>query len=104
VNTSEAGRRFIEAQEGSCPSLAELRVAEACVNSHCTLIGLAQHQFDAMVAYIFESGMIAFIRGKLLLLLNRGDIAGAAAEFPCAMQRALFLDTTPTDPPPPDVA
>ena len=70
----------------------DLKWAEALVNEHVT-VPLTQHQFDAMVSIIFnvgpgskdKDGIIRLKNGKpstLLRLLNAGDYAGAAAQFP----------------------
>jgi lysozyme len=55
--------------------------AEDAINKHCTAM-LSQNAFDACVSFTFNLGTGAFISSTLLKLLNQGDFAGAAAEFP----------------------
>lgn len=43
---------------------------------------LSQHQFDALVSFVFNIGVGQFAGSTMLKLLNRGDMAGAAAQFP----------------------
>lgn len=43
---------------------------------------LQQHEFDALVSFVFNVGVSAFRTSTLLRHLNDGDRAGAAAEFP----------------------
>lgn len=45
-------------------------------------VPLQQHEFDALVAFVFNVGVSAFRTSTLVRHLNDGDRAGAAAEFP----------------------
>lgn len=45
-------------------------------------VGLSQNQFDALVSFVYNVGAGAFRSSTLLKLLNAGDYAGAAAQFP----------------------
>jgi lysozyme len=69
-------------------------------------VELTQNQFDALVSWMFNCGVGAFLKSTLLVKLNAGDYAGAADEFlqwrragsnPTALlarrqrERALFL-------------
>lgn len=51
------------------------------VNSLVQVI-LTQHEFDALVDFVFNVGGGNFRSSTLLTKLNAGDYAGAAAEFP----------------------
>ena len=49
--------------------------------SQAVKVDLAQHEFDALVAFIYNVGSGAFAKSTLLRLLNAGDRTGAAAQF-----------------------
>lgn len=49
--------------------------------SQAVKVDLAQHEFDALVAFIYNVGSDAFAKSTLLRLLNAGDRAGAAGQF-----------------------
>ncbi len=55
--------------------------AEDAVNS-LVKVPLTQPQFDALVSFVYNVGVGAFRRSTLLRLLNAGDYAGAAGQFP----------------------
>lgn len=55
---------------------ADLRKAEAVIPKDCT-----QAQFDAMVSLAFNVGNSAFSKSTLKKLHDKGDYAGAAAQF-----------------------
>jgi len=42
---------------------------------------LTQNQYDALVSFVFNIGMNAFIKSTMLRLLNAGKISQAAGEF-----------------------
>jgi|ERR1035437_4882628 GH24 family phage-related lysozyme (muramidase) len=65
-----------------CSIQAHCQPAVPCVRSHVTYAKLTQHEFDAMVDFTFNAGCHAFTTSTLLKKVNRGDIAGAANEFP----------------------
>ncbi len=44
-------------------------------------VPLAQHEFDALVAFAYNVGLGAFRKSTLLRLLNKGDKASAAKQF-----------------------
>ena len=54
--------------------------AEQCVIKNVK-IELTQHEFDALVDFVFNLGCGNFMKSTLLRLLNQGDIIGAANEF-----------------------
>lgn len=60
---------------------SDLFDAEVCINRN-VLVPLTQNQFDALVSFAFNVGLSAFRTSTLRKLLNAGDYAGAAAQFP----------------------
>ncbi len=54
--------------------------AEACVNGSVT-VPLTQHEFDALVAFVFNLGCGNFRKSTLLKKLLESDYDGAALEF-----------------------
>lgn len=58
----------------------DVKKCEDAINLYCCL-ALAQHQFDALVSFIFNVGVTAFIKSTLLRKLNQGDFDGAAQQF-----------------------
>jgi lysozyme len=60
----------------------DLHDAEAAVSSSVKK-PLTQNQFDALVSFTFNLGGRRLAESTLLILLNRGNYAGAAAQFPC---------------------
>ena len=59
----------------------DLAEAELIVNKFVT-VPLEQHQFDALVSFVYNLGGTNFAHSTLLVKLNKGDFVGAAAEFP----------------------
>jgi lysozyme len=59
----------------------DVGTAETAVNQLVSA-PLSQHAFDALVDFCFNDGTGALAKSALLHLLNAGDTAGAAAEFP----------------------
>lgn len=60
--------------------LHDLAASVECVNT-LVIPPLAQHQFDALVDFAFNTGCGSFRRSTLLRLVNAGDFASAANEF-----------------------
>ncbi len=58
----------------------DLKWSEAAVNSGVT-VPLEQHQFDALVSFVFNVGQGAFSASTLRRMLNQGDYGGAALQF-----------------------
>lgn len=58
----------------------DLQVAELVVN-HTVKVLLDQNEFDALVSFVFNLGGRSLANSTLLTLLNKGDKAGAAAQF-----------------------
>lgn len=59
---------------------ANIQTAVNTVNRLVT-VHLTQHQFDALVDFVFNAGAGNFVSSTLLRLLNSGDYAGADAQF-----------------------
>lgn len=59
---------------------SDLSTSEAAIERLVT-ISLEQHEFDALVSFVFNIGAGAFSRSTLLRKLNQGDKSGAAREF-----------------------
>lgn len=55
--------------------------ATKAVNRYVTA-PITKNQFDALVDFVYNEGETAFRKSTLLRLLNAGDLAAAAAEFP----------------------
>ena len=60
--------------------LEDLKHAETCVNGAVT-VPLTQHEFDALVAFVFNLGCGNFRKSTLLRKLLDSDFDGAALEF-----------------------
>jgi lysozyme len=60
--------------------LQDLANAEACV-SEAVEVALTPNQFSALVDFVYNVGCQAFKGSRMLLLINRGDFGGAAAQF-----------------------
>lgn len=59
----------------------DLKKAENAVQT-MVKVPLEQHQYDALVSFVYNLGSGNFSRSRLLRKLNSGDYAGAANEFP----------------------
>lgn len=63
--------------------LAHLAGIEAVLNNDTVVTApLTQGQFDALADFAYNLGIGTLTRSTLLQLVNRGDVAGAALEFP----------------------
>jgi lysozyme len=60
--------------------ISELPVYEAAVN-HGVKVPLEQHEFDALVSFVYNVGAKHFLGSTLLRKLNAGDKEGAAEAF-----------------------
>jgi len=58
----------------------DVQIAERAVTALVTAV-LLQHQFDALVSFVFNVGVAAFQGSTLLKRLNRGDLRGASEQF-----------------------
>jgi lysozyme len=91
---------------------ADLKTAENAV-SDLVQVALTPNQFSALVDFAFNVGEAALAGSTLLVLVNRGDFAGAADQFNIwiraagqrlpglvtrrAAEKALFLASDPAD-------
>lgn len=62
--------------------LADLDQFAQGVAEHTKAIRLSQQQFDALCCLAFNIGISNFAGSTLLAKLKRGDVVGAAGEFP----------------------
>jgi len=60
--------------------IADLAAVEKDVND-LVMVPLNQHQFDALVSFVFNIGRTAFAKSTLLRKLNAKDYRGAADQF-----------------------
>lgn len=74
-----AGRGVTEL-EAEALLRADLRDAIACVNG-AVEVALAQHQFDGLVDFCYNTGRGSFERSSLLGKVNLEDFEGAAVQF-----------------------
>jgi len=58
----------------------DLEVAEECINESVT-VPLSQHEFDALVSFVYNLGCGDLKSSTLLKLLNASDRKAAAKEF-----------------------
>lgn len=59
---------------------ADLSIFEQGVRKNVK-VPLNENQFSALVSFVFNIGLAAFIRSTLLRILNSGDYKGAAGQF-----------------------
>jgi lysozyme len=76
----EAGDTCTQAQAAAW-LLADVQWAVSVVQKAVT-VALTQNQFDALVDFVFNAGSGNFQSSTMLKLLNAGDYAGAALQFP----------------------
>lgn len=55
----------------------DLKKFEDCINKY-VVVPLNQNQFDALVSFVFNIGITAFITSTCLRRLNQGDYLGGA--------------------------
>lgn len=58
----------------------DVKKCEDAINLYCVWT-LPQHMFDALVSFIFNVGVNAFVKSTMLRKLNQGDFDGATNEF-----------------------
>jgi|SRR5271166_2392172 len=75
-----AGLVWTQAQADAQLTIDEQKAVSA-VNNWVQVI-LTQHEFDALVDFVFNVGIGNFLNSTLLTKLNAGDYAGAANELP----------------------
>lgn len=71
----------ISPQQGMDLLRADAALAEKAVQAYVT-VPINQNQFDALVSFAYNVGVNAFKSSTLLSLINQGNLAGAAAQFP----------------------
>lgn len=59
---------------------ADVSVAEACINKYVTVIQ-NQHQFDALVSFVYNVGTEAFKKSTLLRTINSGNVEDISNQF-----------------------
>lgn len=72
IDQAEADRRYARRMAGEFEPAVRRAVK----------VQLTQRQFDALVSIFYNAGADALGKSTLVRLLNAGDTAGAAAEFP----------------------
>jgi len=72
--------RKITKKQGEEFLYRDLKDEEATVRS-LVKVKLTQHQFDALVSFVYNLGAGNFERSTLLKMINRGNFLGAAAQF-----------------------
>lgn len=79
----KAGETYTTIDEATASKLlaSDVTDAELAVNGAVT-VPLEQTQYDALVSFAYNVGAGAFRSSTLVRLLNAGDYAGAAAQFP----------------------
>ena len=61
--------------------LHDLAWVETAIDTYVQ-VPLNQNQYDALASFIYNVGATAFRKSTMLKLLNKGDYAGAAGQFP----------------------
>lgn len=75
-----AERQSVTKQEAEEYLKSDVAFAEDVVNEYVE-VELTQHQFDALVCFVFNVGADAFRDSTLLRLLNQGQTEEAAEQF-----------------------
>lgn len=75
----EPGERITEVEAGERLK-EDVRHAENCVNQLVT-VPLAEHEFDALVSFVFNVGCHAFRKSTLLRRLNGGEHDAVPSEL-----------------------
>lgn len=70
----------ITEEDATTVLINDLKVVEQTLNNN-VLVELSQNQFDALCSLVFNIGSGAFIRSRMLSLLNKKDFYNAADEF-----------------------
>jgi len=70
----------ISENEGLSLLRKDIEVAESVIK-RCVQVPLRQHQFDALVSFVFNVGEPAFTGSTLLRRLNKGEWAQVPGEF-----------------------
>lgn len=59
----------------------DLKPAESAINNNLVIADLNQNQFDALVSFVFNVGVTAFLRSTLLKQLNQGQFDQVPAQL-----------------------
>lgn len=59
----------------------DLDAAETCIRSSLNMVRLTQHQFDALVSFVYNLGCRAFRNSTMYRKLEMGDFDAAAEQF-----------------------
>ncbi|MBK9292561.1 MAG: lysozyme [Bacteroidetes bacterium] len=89
TRTAQAGMRITEAQAHMLLQ-SDLAAAEAIVNT--ALPGLKQHQFDALVSFVFNVGAKAFLNSTLLRKIRT---AAPEADIRAEFARWIYANGKP---------
>jgi lysozyme len=84
---------YVTREQGEQLLLADVTWAEEAVNASVH-VPLTPNQFDALVLLAYNIGAPAFRSSTLVRLLNAGDYAGAAAQFPRWVYASGVVNTT----------
>jgi len=69
--------------DDQCDVLLRRDVSQTALFLRSTLqVAVTQHQFDALVSFVFNAGQGRYATSTLRKMLDAGDYAGAAAQFP----------------------
>jgi lysozyme len=74
------GMLDISRHEAEAILTRDLAKFEGAITQH-VIVPLEQHEFDALVSFVFNVGEGAFAKSTLLKKLNAGDRKGAADQF-----------------------
>ncbi|MFN1150344.1 lysozyme, partial [Serratia liquefaciens] len=72
--------QIISKNDATMRLLGDVSDAERIVRQNVS-VQLSQHQFDALVSFVFNLGEGNFVQSTLLKRLNTGDYAGAASQL-----------------------
>lgn len=80
IQTGENFTMPITEVEGEALLTKDLQIAEKAID-RLVKIPLNQHQFDALVSFVFNVGVGNFVKSTLLKKLNAGDFVAAGGQF-----------------------
>lgn len=72
----------ISREEADARLLEDLGAAQSCVRDSLNMIRLTQHQFDALVSFVYNFGCRAFLNSTMYKRLKIGAFDEAAEQFP----------------------
>lgn len=80
TGTDVAPGLMIDEAEATRLLRSDVGAAEQCIDE-AVEVEITQHQFDALVSFVFNLGCRAFMGSTLLKLLNQGNHAAAMGQF-----------------------